>query len=280
LSYTSSSGEFSVTTYKSGDFDTDFGNKSTDNLSEGESNLYYTDTRARGAVSAGGDLSYTSSSGEFSVTTYKSGDFDTDFGNKSTDNLSEGESNLYYTDTRARGSISATGDISYDSGTGEISFNNNSGFLTTESDTLDSVTGRGNSTTNAVTVGGLTSQGLSTFQQTTELLNTKTGATGTVVHDFSTGAIWYHSSFSADFTANFTNVPTTADRAISVVLVLDQGATGFLSNAVQIDGAAQTINWSNGLVPSATDNAIDIVSFTLIRTGASWTVLGSLTLHT
>lgn len=161
---------------------------------------------------------------------------------------------------------------------GTITINRLSQSLS-ETDTLDSVTGRGNSTSNAITVGGLTSQGVSTFQQTTEVLNTKTGATGPVTHDFSTGAIWYHSSISADFTANFTNIPTTADRAISVVLVLDQGATGYLSNAVEIDGAAQTINWSNGVAPSATDNAIDIVSFTLIRTGASWTVLGSLTSH-
>jgi len=283
----------------------DISNHDTDDLSEGTSNLYYTDTRARGAVSAGGDLSYTSSTGEFSftertdsevrgllsaggdltytsstgefsVTTYKSGDFDTDFGNKSTDNLSEGTSNLYYTDTRARGSISATGDISYNSGTGEISFNNNSGYLTSESDTLDSVTGRGNSTSNAITVGGLTSEGLSTFQQTTELLNTKTGASGTVVHDFSTGAIWYHSSISADFTANFTNVPTTADRAISVVLVLDQGATGYLSNAVEINGVSQTINWVDATVPSGTANQTDVVSFSLIRQNSNWLILGSL----
>ncbi len=40
----------------------------------------------------------------------------------STSDVSEG-TNLYYTDARARASVSATGDISYDSGTGVISFN-------------------------------------------------------------------------------------------------------------------------------------------------------------
>ena len=120
LSYDLGTGVFSVTTYKSTDFDTDFSNKSTTDLSEGTS-LYYTDARARGAISATGDLAYDSGTGVFSVTTYKSTDFDTDFSNKSTTDLSEG-TNLYYTDSRARGAISATGDISYNSSTGEISF--------------------------------------------------------------------------------------------------------------------------------------------------------------
>ena len=72
----------------------------TDEITEGTTNLYYTDARARGAVSASGDLSYNSSTGQFSVTTYKSSDFATDFNCRSTDNLSEGSNNLYYTQTR------------------------------------------------------------------------------------------------------------------------------------------------------------------------------------
>ena len=100
----------------------------SDEITEGTSNLYFTDARARAALSVGGDLSYNSTTGEFlfvertdtevrglftaagdlsynngtgqfSVTTYKSADFDTDFGNKSTSDLGEG-SNLYYTDAR------------------------------------------------------------------------------------------------------------------------------------------------------------------------------------
>ena len=42
-------------------------NHDTDNLSEGSSNLYHTTARVRAAVSATGDLSYNSSSGQFSV---------------------------------------------------------------------------------------------------------------------------------------------------------------------------------------------------------------------
>ena len=121
--------------------------------------------------------------------------------------------------------------------------------------------------------------GLTTFYQTTEVINTKTGATGTVVHDFSTGSLFLHTSLTANFTANFTNVPTTDNRSITVALILDQGATARIPNAVQIDGAAQTIQWSGGTPPSGTNNYTDIVNFTLLRSAGAWTVLGSLSTY-
>jgi len=101
----------------------DISNHSTTDLSEG-TNLYYTDTRARNALSASGDLTYNSTTGEFSVVVpagYDSSDFNTDFSGKSTSDLSEG-TNLYYTDTRARSAISASGDLTYNSSTGVVSF--------------------------------------------------------------------------------------------------------------------------------------------------------------
>lgn len=147
LSYVPGTGVFSVTTYKTSDFDTDFATKTTDNLtegvtnlyytsarfdtdftakdtdnlSEGSTNLYYTDTRARNAVSASGDLSYVVGTGVFSVTTYKTADFNTDFATKTTDNLTEGVTNLYYTDARSRNAVSASGDLSYNPATGVFS---------------------------------------------------------------------------------------------------------------------------------------------------------------
>ena len=119
--------------------------------------------------------------------------------------------------------------------------------------------------------------GTVTLQQLTEVLNTKTSATGTVAHDLSTGVIFYHSSISANFTANFTNVPTTNDRTLAVVLVLNQGATAYLPTAVQIDGVAQTILWQGTVLPVGTASRVNVVSFTLVRTGSAWTVIGALT---
>ena len=64
----------------------------TDEMTEGSTNLYFTDARARGAISVSGDMSYNSSTGVISTTGLASSD---------TDDLSEGSSNLYYTDARA-----------------------------------------------------------------------------------------------------------------------------------------------------------------------------------
>lgn len=114
------------------------------------------------------------------------------------------------------------------------------------------------------------------FANTTEVLNTKTFVSGTVTHDFSTGAIWYHSSILGNFTANFTNVPTTDNRTIVCTLILQQTATPYIPNAVQIAGVAQTINWLGGTAPTPTANKKEIVSFTLVRKSAAWVVFGSL----
>ena len=102
-------------------------NHDTGDLSEGP-NLYYTDARARAALSASGDLNYNSSTGEFSVITYTSSDFTSDFNSKSTSNLSEGL-NLYYTDARARESLSGGTGITYNSSTGQISLTD-TGYVT------------------------------------------------------------------------------------------------------------------------------------------------------
>ena len=59
-------------------FNTSFASKDTDDLSEGSSNLYFTDARARGSISlASGEtnLSYNSSTGELSLPTVDGGTF-------------------------------------------------------------------------------------------------------------------------------------------------------------------------------------------------------------
>tara|TARA_B100001105_G_C22398926_1_gene448225 strand:+ start:2699 stop:5314 length:2616 start_codon:yes stop_codon:yes gene_type:complete len=58
------------------------------------------ETLARGALSATGDLTYNSATGAFGVVTFKNADWDTRLATKTTDNLAEGSSNLYYTDAR------------------------------------------------------------------------------------------------------------------------------------------------------------------------------------
>jgi len=79
LSYDSSNGTYSL-------------NVDSDGISEGSSNLYFTDARARGAISVSGDvLAYDSSTGVISMSI-------------DTGDVAEG-SNLYFTDARARAAL-------------------------------------------------------------------------------------------------------------------------------------------------------------------------------
>jgi hypothetical protein len=127
--------------------------------------------------------------------------------------------------------------------------------------------------------GNVTINGLATLSETTEVVDTKSGATGTVIHDFSTTAIWYYSNIAGNVTANITNVPTTANRITSVSMVVNQGSPGYIVNGLQIDGAAQTIRWQANTVPSASTNRVDVFTFSLLRAANAWTVLGSATSH-
>ena len=118
--------------------------------------------------------------------------------------------------------------------------------------------------------------GTTTIQQTTDVVVKLSAATGVVAHDYSQTAVWYHTGVLANFTANFTNIPATDMRGISVTLIIAQGATPYIPNAVQIGGVAQTINWQNNAVPPGQANKKDMVNFLLIRINDIWTVTGSL----
>jgi hypothetical protein len=130
----------------------------------------------------------------------------------------------------------------------------------------------------SLTVNGTSSlNGLTVLQQVTEVINSTPGATAsTVVYDFSTGSNWYHSSADTNYTANFINIPTDNNRAITTTIVINQGSTPYIPTAVQIDGTASTIKWSGGTA-SGTANQVDIVGFTFIRSDSVWAqVLGQI----
>lgn len=127
------------------------------------------------------------------------------------------------------------------------------------------------------TLTGLTVTGTTTLQLASDLLAVKTGATGVVTHDLTSSGVFYHTSPAANFTANFTNVPVTDNRVLTVTLLINQGSTPYIPSAVQLEGAAQTIKWLNASAPTGNASRVDVVSFNFIRTSSSWTVMGSLT---
>jgi len=104
----------------------DLAANTTSDITEG-TNQYFTTARARNVLSVqGGALSYDSASGVITYSEVAYGGFDSDFAQKTTSDLTEG-SNLYYTDARARGSISVNdvggdGSLGYNSGTGVLTY--------------------------------------------------------------------------------------------------------------------------------------------------------------
>jgi hypothetical protein len=127
--------------------------------------------------------------------------------------------------------------------------------------------------------GNLEVTGSTTVGVVVENLINSVGSTGTVAFDTSKQGIFYVNGPTGTITANFTNVPTTDLKVITPTVILSQSATAYSITVVQIDGAAQTLNWANGTTPTATANKQDVFGFSLIRSGSAWKVLGQLSTY-
>ena len=108
------------------------------------------------------------------------------------------------------------------------------------------------------------------------LVNAQTNATGTVTHDCSAGQIFYHTTPSANFTANFTNLGLTTGYSTDIKLIIVQGSTARIPNAVQIAGVSKTIGWLGNATPSGTASRTEIVTFTILLNGTNYSVFGKL----
>jgi len=111
----------------------------SDILSEGAENLFYTDDRVKdvltGAVQE--NISITVEEGVLTIAAENGVDDST------TDDLDEGTTNLYHTDERVRGAVSAGDGLSYDSGSGEFSADLGNGLGIDAEDKIEVVTGNG-----------------------------------------------------------------------------------------------------------------------------------------
>lgn len=92
-------------------------NQTTDDVSEGSTNQYFTQSRARASLSAGNAISYNSTSGEIAV----------DASQLDTDDIAEGVTNHYYTDQRAE---DAAGNLLANATKSNIQISYNAGVLT------------------------------------------------------------------------------------------------------------------------------------------------------
>lgn len=130
--------------------------------------------------------------------------------------------------------------------------------------------------------GNLGVTGRLDIQDVRETVNDGTITTNLLTLDYTAGTISYiPTAPTANFTVNITNAPTDNGKAITVVVMVIQGATGYIPNVLQIAGAAQTIKWLGGTNPTPTSSAgkLDIFNFTLIRRSSAWTVIGNAALN-
>jgi len=162
---------------------------------------------------------------------------------------------------------------------------NNPTFTGTVSGITATMVGLGNVTNESKTtmftsptLGSPTFTGMTTLQQSTKVVNRLTGSSGTVTHNIALGDIWYHTGH-VDFTANFTNVPTTDNRTTVITVILNQSSPAYICNNIQINSGGVTINWQDGTVPLGTVNGKDVMTFTLIRVSNNWVALASLQTH-
>lgn len=112
-------------------------------------------------------------------------------------------------------------------------------------------------------------------------------ASGTIAYYLSAqSVIYFTANSSANFTVNlsFASTPTTLNTAMAIgqtmtcAFLVTNGATPFFNSAVQVDGTTTgvTTKWAGAAPTTGTANAIDVYTYTIIKTGsATFTVLAS-----
>lgn len=124
--------------------------------------------------------------------------------------------------------------------------------------------------------GGVNITGASALAELREVVSNVTLSSNVGTFDWTAANVYYVATApTGAMTFSFTNVPTDNNYMLTTNVLVTQGSTGYIPTTVNINGAAQTIRWANGLTPTGTNSAgkIDIFSFTMHRTGSStWLV--------
>jgi len=245
----------------------------TDNISEGLTNRYFTNTRARHAVSAGTGLSYDDNTGIFASTITQ------------------------YTDVLARGAISAGSGITYDNVSGVITNSAPDQTVTIGSGTGMNVTGTYPNFTVTTTITQYTdalargaisltttgTSGAATYNSSTGILNIPQYQGGVTSFNTRTGAITLTSS---DVTTALGYTPLNGANAITIQTYLTIGlGGGGDANSVSIGRNAMGSNTGtrniaigystlNGSHNGSYDTAIGFAALGVATSGGNNTAIG------
>ena len=140
------------------------------------------------------------------------------------------------------------------------------------------------------TFAGSSSVDAANFTNATEVANVTSavlsGSTAATLYPSTSSIYYYTANPTAAFTVNLTwsagtsmNTALATGQAITMALLVTNGATPYLPSAYQIDGTGITPKWQGGSAPSAADaSSIDSYTFTIIKTGsATYTLLAGIT---
>ena len=212
--------------YTTARFDTRLATKDTGDIAEG-SNLYFTnervDDRVNALLQAGSNITLTY---DDAANTLTIAGVEDNLSNNDTDDLSEGSTNLYFTNARARSAISVSGDLAYNSSTGVVSFTER-----TDAEVRGLISVSGDLAYNSST-------GVVSFTQRTDAqVRALVSASGDLSYDSSTGAFSFTErtdaevrglvSASGDLSYNSsTGVFSFTQRTDAQVQALITGGTG------------------------------------------------------
>jgi hypothetical protein len=137
------------------------------------------------------------------------------------------------------------------------------------------------STVSAVDVGGnLTVQGATQVQEIIEVIPSTIlapASNSTFTLSWLDGAIYQVSSISSFMTVRLNNVPTTNSRAVTLTMILSQGApAAYLVSSIIINGTNAPVKWPAATQPTPTAGRTEIETFTMFRLQNAWTVIGQL----
>ena len=202
-----------------------------------------TPANVREHFSAGGDLTYDSSTGKFSFdveAVYTKANFDSDLGLANTGQLPEG-SNLYFTTARARQSVSVTdnggdGSLSYDSGTGVISYTGPSAEEARLHISVNDVGGDG-SLSYDNTSGVITYTGPSAAE-----VRAHFSAGASLTYDASTGQFTTNQALDSNSNVTFNQLRGPAEFIIDPAAVGDNTGTVKILGNLQVEGTQTTLN--------------------------------------